>query len=305
VTGWRRLQKIRSVVWKGLAAASYVGCAGVITFNYLSTIGDDDNRPIAAVRNFYGALRVVETTDDDSDSRTRQLLNGNIMHGEEYTSPDRRDEPLTYYTVESGIGVTLRVVGEQGPIRAGFIGLGTGTLAAYGRRGDVYRFYELNPAIAAIAQNEFWYVPNCQADWTIVPGDARLSLEREAPEQFDVLAIDAFISDAIPTHLLTTEAFATYRRHLKPDGVLAVHVTNRYIDLAPVVAAAAASWHATAKMFAVSDNPDLDGNSSDWILITSRPDFFSQPELSDADELPPAIPMAWTDDYSSVWRQMR
>src|SRR5262249_41383404 len=152
-------------------------------------------------------------------------------------------------------------------------------IAAYGRSGDVYRFYDINPLVPRIAHENFWYLNSNPADTSIALGDARLSLEREESEHFDVLAVDAFTSDAIPVHLLTREAFALYWRHLKPDGVLAVHVSNRYVDLAPIVAAAAADQSKAVRVITNAADGTQEIAASAWVLVTSRPGFFEQAAL--------------------------
>src|SRR6185436_2008401 len=144
---------------------------------------------------------------------------------------DLHCEPISYYAPNSGIGIAIAEKQVSGPLKVGVVGLGSGAMAAYGRPGDEFRFYEINPLVPGIATGTFHFLNSCPAKWTIAMGDARLSLEREAPQGFDVLVVDAFTSDAIPVHLLTKEALAVYGKHLKPDGVLAVHVSNQYIDL--------------------------------------------------------------------------
>jgi SAM-dependent methyltransferase len=266
------------------------------------------------VRNFYGMLRVYErvnpklapsddptTLTPDVDLRYRELLNGTISHGLQFLGASRRREPTTYYCRDSGVGLAIRFAARPG-MRVGVIGLGAGTLAAYGREGDSYTFYEINPLAVRIAENEFTYLRDSDADTEIVPGDARLSLEREPPRGYDVLAVDAFTGDSIPVHLLTREAFVEYFRHLRPDGVLAVHISNRYLDLAPVVAAAAHALHRPA-MLITSPEDDSKGESvATWVLITDRKNFFSNPDLKwDGQMLEPGgKEILWTDDYSSL-----
>ena len=159
-------------------------------------------------RNFYGSLRVLDEDTSDPDEATRRLLHGTITHGMEFLLPDRRTEPTTYYGPDSGAGLALRVAARHGPLRAGVIGLGAGTLAAYGQPGDRYTFYDINPLVIELAHSEFYYLKGSKAQIEIVPGDARLSLERQPRQDFDVLAVDAFSGDAIPIHLLTRKAFA-------------------------------------------------------------------------------------------------
>src|SRR5262249_28050591 len=148
--------------------------------------------------------------------------------------------PTTYYGPNTGVGVAIRSKQKTGrAIRVGVIGLGTGTVAAYGRLGDYYRYYEINPLVLNLARTQFFFLPDCKAKLDVAMGDARLSLERElaqgSPENFDVLAVDAFSSDSIPVHLLTREAMLLYFRHLRDDGILAVHISNRYLNLQPVL----------------------------------------------------------------------
>jgi hypothetical protein len=180
-------------------------------------------------------------------------------------------------------------------------------LAAYGRAIDRYDFYEINPNVVKIASTEFTFLGDCPAPHTIIPGDARLSLEREPAKQFDLLALDAFSGDSIPVHLLTREAFGVYWRHLKPDGVLAVHVSNKYLSLAPVIALAAAERRKQATLLSDDGNEMNEESSSDWVLVSSRQGFFDLPGIRSAAR--PIDPISglrmWTDQYSSVYRILR
>jgi SAM-dependent methyltransferase len=173
---------------------------------------------------------------------------------------------------------------EKSSINVGVIGLGAGTLATYARPTDYYQFYELDPEVVKIAMTQFTFLKDCAAQCAVIPGDARLSLEREPSRQFDLLAIDAFSSDSIPMHLLTREAFQLYRRHLKPDGVLAIHVSNKYLSLAPVVALAAVENEKQAMLVSYDGNETNEESSSDWALVTSRPGFFDRPDIQAADK---------------------
>ena len=227
------------------------------------------NNTVLASRNFYGVLRVQEF--GEASSRHRSLVHGTILHGTQYLAPEFAHTPTTYYTQTSGIGRVLESLHPSArPIKVGIIGLGAGTIATYGSRGDVYRFYDINPAVVTIANRDFSYLKGSDATVEIALGDARLSLEREPSQQFDVLVIDAFSSDAIPVHLLTSEAMAIYRRHMKPGGVIAFHVTNRYLDLPPVVKGLADAHGLHAVM--VYDNTDDTLTSvSDWVLLSDDP----------------------------------
>jgi SAM-dependent methyltransferase len=189
-------------------------------------------------RNFYGTLQVTESGTEAMTARA--LYNGTILHGIEFSAPGRSRLTTTYYGPQSGAGLVLqsRLPSQQ---RAGVIGLGVGTLAAYGRAGDYFRFYEINPAVIRIASGHFRFLKESEARTEIVAGDGRLALEREPEQNVDVLVLDAFSGDAIPVHLLTQQAFEIYFRHLRPGGIIAVHVTNKYLDLASVVQNIAAS----------------------------------------------------------------
>jgi hypothetical protein len=196
--------------------------------------------------------------------------------------------------------------GTHGPISVGVIGQGVGTLAGYGRPGDTYRFYEINPAVNRIAHEMFWYLPTNPAHQTVVLGDGRLSLEREPSQGFDVLVIDAFLSDSIPLHLLTREAFSLYWHHLKPNGVLAVHVSNRYIALAPVVALDAAARGLQTREIDVYNDLDHGVARSVWVLVTRRKELFQRGELANIPLVPvPTNLEPWTDDYSAIWSVLR
>jgi hypothetical protein len=252
-------------------------------------------------RNFYGSLRVKESITHEGQP-LRSLLNGTIQHGNQIFSPGFTRIPTTYYAKDSGIGLALANCCANRPRNIGVVGLGAGTIAAYGNAGDRIRFYEINPHVEPIARNLFTYLRDSPASITVAEGDARSSLAHEAPQNFDVLVVDAFSGDAIPIHLLTTEALTLYQRHLAPNGILAFHVSNQYLDLAPEVAQLATSVNMQAKLF---DTPSLDARGefrSTWVLVTSSQVFFNLPEVAAIATPIDPIPglRAWTDDYSSL-----
>lgn len=256
-------------------------------------------------RNFYGTLQVADGGIAETAYRT--LTHGQIIHGRQFLSPDRQDWPTTYYGEDSGAGLALTVKGERGSLRVGVIGLGAGTLLAYGRRGDTYRVYDINPLVIDLARSQFTFLRRTQAHTDLVLGDARLSLEREGSQQFDVLLVDAFSGDAVPIHLLTQEAFATYFRHLKPDGVLAVHVSNRFLDLAPVVKAAAMHFGKQAMLEENEQDDDRSVYSSSWVLVTGDTRFFEHETIEGTFEdidIEPGF-RVWRDDYSSVFAVLK
>ena len=204
------------------------------------------------------------------------------------------------------MGVALTEEGKRGPLRVGVIGLGAGTLAAYGRWGDTFRFYDINPLVIDVARHEFTFLRDSMAKIDIVPGDARLSLEREKDDNYDLLAVDAFSGDSIPIHLLTREAFELYFKQLKPSGVLAVHVSNRYLDLVPVVRGAADRLGKQSVVVSNAPDDDREIFSSTWVLVSAEPLPY-QMELMKAGEVSIAKGrrVLWTDDYSSLWSLLK
>ena len=239
-------------------------------------------------------LRVFDEGDAVS------LMHGTTTHGWQSTDPERRNQPISYYGPHSGIGRVMERTGENRHV--GVIGLGAGTMAAWTNEGDRIRFYEIDPDVEQIARVWFWYLAECRGEVDIVIGDARLQLERESPQRFDVLAVDAFSSDSIPVHLLTLEAFELYLSHLKDDGVLAVHITNRYLDLLPVISQAAA--HLDLHWTWVEDaGAGDDLMSTDWVLLARD----AQTLNGLGGKRNPIVQeiRAWTDDYSNLFRVLR
>ena len=226
-----------------LRVAAAVGIVALAAVLGADVVGGDRG-VLCASRGFYGVLR-VEREEPGQPDECVKLLHGSIAHGLQLSAPPRRAELTAYYGPSSGAGLAIRRHAKRlasRPMRVGVIGLGVGTLAAWSRPGDVFRFYELDPEVVRFSEGPrpvFSYLREARGDVSVSLGDGRLVLEREDPQAFDVLVVDAFSSDSIPTHLLTREAFDVYLRHLASDGALAVHVTNRYLDLKPVVRGAA------------------------------------------------------------------
>jgi hypothetical protein len=254
-------------------------------------------------RNFYGTLRVRE--QGTGDLQVRRLLHGVILHGEQSTIAPDRLEPGTYYARTSGAGRAIESKQSQGPVRLGVVGLGVGTLSAYGRAGDTVRFYELDPDVLALARNYFSYLNSSPSHLEFVMGDARLSMEREiargAPQRYDVLAIDAFSSDSIPVHLITREAIDLYMQELAPDGILAIHISNRFLDLKPVLANIAQASGLTARL--VTDSPSGGGSASltDWVLISRTEVPFEHELLAVAEPIAPKPALSlWTDQFNNL-----
>ena len=251
-------------------------------------------------RSFYGTVRVADREAEGEPYRV--LLHGAINHGEQWMDSELRRDPVTYFCPETGIGQVLTRRRGDAPWRVGIVGLGAGTLATYGRSGDTFRFYEINPLVADIARDWFTYLRESRAKTEVVLGDGRLSLEREPPQEFDVLAVDAFSSDSIPVHLLTREAFQDYFRHLKPNGVLAIQATNIYVNLEPLLGSVAASFGATAT--SVNDPGDENGAcyTTRWVLIARGAELGLRngQALKASARIPP-----WTDDHSNIFQLMR
>jgi spermidine synthase len=255
-----------------------------------------------AVRNFYGSLRVKQTYGFPG-ATLRTLTNGTIQHGTQiFGTEKQRRMPTSYYAEDSGIGITLRHRCEGRACNVGVIGLGAGTVAAYGRPGDRIRFYEINPAVEPIARNVFTYIRDSGAEVTIVTGDARTSLTQEPPQGFHVLVIDAFSGDAIPLHLLTTQAVALYRKHLVPGGILAFHISNQHVDLEPPIALLAEAAGMRAVRVSSFTNDTRGEFTATWILVSDNSAFFAQPEVASRARQPIEKPglTLWTDDFSSL-----
>lgn len=260
---------------------------GLIAAAALLVANAVEQRAVLSVRNFYGALQLREI--GAGPSRALALYNGSILHGAQLLAPARPLEPTGYYGVDSAVGLLLN---SRPHPRVGVIGLGAGTLAAYGRPGDVFRFYEINPLVIGIAQRHFTFLKESPARIELVEGDARLQLAAEAPQNFDVLVVDAFSGDAVPVHLLTREAFELYQRHLAPGGTLAVHVTNSYLNLAPLVTRTAHALGRQAQVIASPADESRQVSAALWVIIQGS--------------TKPASPShIWTDDHSNLLSVLR
>ena len=290
------------------AQVASVAVAVTLSIALYEHVQFDRFREIRRDRNFYAALMIKK----GGALHSIELRHGQTPHGNQsYLQPR---EPTSYFSHHSGVGLLLDAEAacrQPCSRHYGFIGMGVGTLAAYGRPGDTIRFYELNPQVIAYStgtQPYFTYIRDSWAKVDIVPGDARLSLEREfsetGPQNFDVLVVDAFSSDAIPIHLLTQEALEIYLEHLRgPNSVMAFHISNRMLDLSPVLAALAAHNHLAAVRLRKRRSVEL-GERSDWVLLSRDPHALAldtfQPHM---DSLPPSDPkLLWTDDYSNLFR---
>jgi hypothetical protein len=314
----------------GAALALAVGLAivGVVTIRQLAADLYETN--LETTRNFYGVLRVNRAENRAQEyGPLIELVHGRIRHGFQYIQPPQRRLPTTYYGPKTGLGMAIehhprrksRISTEadrepsaganpgDGTLRIGVIGLGCGTIAAYGKQGDTIRFYDINPQVVHIAKEYFTYCKDSAATVEIVVGDARINLEKELAagqvQRFDVLAVDAFSSDSIPMHLLTKECVELYRRHLQPDGLLCLHVSNRYLNLEGVARGAAQVLGCECIRIETDSDYEHGLDSTTWIVVTANRPFLNTPEVrlaiskwTDGD---PA-PLVWTDDYGSLWQ---
>lgn len=306
------LAKVRGItLGGGLRAAGLI----VAVFAFYEMIGLLSTNPGHAQivrkrsRNFYGALAVVEPRFADPSSRDRTLFHGETVHGSQFSAEDRQDLPTTYYGEIGGAGRVLRFLEDRPGLRVGVVGMGVGTLAAYAKNGHSVRFYEINPAVVEIAEEEFTYLARARgrgADVSIVLGDARRSLEDELQNQqavFDVIVLDAFNSDSIPAHLLTREAFEIYFKQLANDGTIAAHVSNRSLNLAAVVARIAVEFGIEPLFMRSEAYPPLGVAQAKWVILSHdrsvREELgrFATPLDESAIEAAPL----WTDDHHSIW----
>jgi len=292
---WRSWRE--GAAWAGAALLVLAAAAATVAWR----VQLERDAAISLQRNFYGVVRVLEYGADKPGKRERELIHGRVMHGHQFIDGERRRQPTGYYGVSSGVGRLLRAAADRA-IAVGAIGLGTGTIAAYGKPGDRYRFYEIDELMVAAAREYFSFVGDSAASVEVALGDGRLLLQAETERRYDALVIDAFSGDAIPVHLLTREAVALYRDRLAPGGVIALHISNSHLDLKGVVARIAADLHLEAAWI---HDPDIEGDPSvavsDWILLAPDRRVLDLPAIRDAaTPLPLAEGRTWTDDYSNV-----
>ena len=289
--------------------AVVMGAAAGIAVACMYFYGKQINNEIAGnrvlLRNFYANLQTHDTSPDTTGSGTRVLIDGVIIHGEQYLEEPWRSRPVTYYGVGSGVGRVMDVKSE-GKRKVAVIGLGAGTMAAFGKEGDEYHFYEINPQMVWVAENEFSYLRDSKAKITISMGDARLSLEREDSHNFDVMVIDAFSSDSVPMHLMSAEAMEVYLKHLASDGVIVFNVTNRYLNLTPPIQRIAKEYGLVSGY--ISDEPqDRIHYDSEFTLVTRDPNVLADPRIapgiSQVDEIPNLG--VWTDNFNNLFRILR
>ncbi len=293
---WLKARQLR--LWRPALVVLFCGYAVFL----VAAIRPSVHNYLAVRRNFYGQLRVRQSGDPSQEDSYRMLTHGRINHGEQMLNEKYRRQPVTYFCPGSGIGRMMAARSKDAQ-RVGVMGMGCGTLVAYGRPGDTYRIYEINPLVPSLAETQFTYLKDTPAKVEIAMGDARLSLEREPGQQFDLLVMDAFSGDSVPVHLITREAFQMYLRHLKPGGLLAVNVTNAYLDLRPVIERAASHFDKIAICFDFEpDEDDFLCFPSSWVAVADPSIRRTAPDLVKAGEVlrpKPGFRM-WTDDFSSL-----
>jgi len=286
-------------------ASVAVGLSGLWLIESGNWDGGNDETVLQR-RNFYGVLRVDVEEAGDQGQLGRALYYGHTLHGFQFVNKELSRKPTTYYSADSGIALALAALGENDQsLRVGIVGLGSGTTAVYGRKGDYFHFYEINPDVITLAKSPFTFLKDSPAEIEVTLADARVALERQPPQNYDLLVLDAFSGDAIPAHLLTMEAFAVYAKHLRKDGVIAVHISNRYLNLYPVVLGLAEGNG--YRLICIDTEHDEDAGQdeagSSWCLLSTNAELLKRPEMQvlKADKYyndRPAI--QWTDQYSNL-----
>jgi SAM-dependent methyltransferase len=294
--GWGEAVGV-AIILSVVSYVSYVGTKTVDTIRGYRAVG----------RNFYGLLRVIDVGQPPEEDSYRELLHGRIDHGIQMLTPKYRRSAVEYFCPASGIGQAMTHRPDGVPWHIGIVGLGTGTLAAYGRPGDSIEIYEINPLVLQLAHTQFTYLDDSAAKIDVALGDGRLSLESQSSRQFDMLVVDAFSGDSVPVHLLTVEAFKTYFRHLKPGGVLSVNITNRYLNLEPVMETASRAYGKEAVVldYETKSSSEFLCTASSWVLIVDK----NSPVLNGLEGQRLITERAgfrtWTDDYSNMFGILR
>lgn len=300
--------------WRArLGGAAMLALYGGFVYALYGNYSEESASRLDMRRNFYGTLHVYEWEHYGAQALT--LMHGQIDHGFQFLEGDpRRDRPVSYYGPESGAGVAVRALRRRGHGRAGLemgvVGLGAGIMAAWGRSGDRLTFYELNPLVTRLSYAYFTYLDSTRAGVAVVMGDARLSLEREAAgkaRRQDLLVLDAFSGDSIPLHLLTREAFDVYFRRLGPGGVLAAHVSNRFLDLEPLVAGLAEERDLAWTVIDGYEDEESGASASTWVLVSADADLLSDPLVSRRSRglEEGRAPLVFTDRHSDLFRLIR
>ena len=301
---WNRAPGVPRALWiRGALVLATLGFAGYLGYVELKK----ENRYVRSVRNFYGVMHVRDDEADQYVPAERVLVHGTIEHGTQLKEDVKGRIPTSYFGRTSGVYRAIRTLRDsRGALRLGVLGLGAGVTATLAKPGDILHYYEINSLVLDVASHEFGFLKGCPAKPQVFMGDARLVLDAMPSENLDFLAIDAFSSDAVPIHLLTREAYQVYRRHLKPDGVFAIHISNRYLDLKPVVAQSMAEmgWRGRIVEDDGVDQPYYTGTT--WAILSPNEEFFESKNFAgDSNSIvSPLLPTpgfpAWTDDFSNI-----
>jgi hypothetical protein len=253
-------------------------------------------------RSFYGVVATYREAAGTPAERL-SLWHGRVRHGVQYVAPDRSRWGTGYYAPDTGVARVLETMSGKNR-RIGMVGMGVGTLATYAKPGDYMRIYEIHPEVRRLAETRFTYLSDSPAEVEIVMGDARLSMERDPPQAFDLLILDAFAGDAIPLHLLTREAFEIYDRHLASGGVLALLIDTWHIDFGQVVRGLADHFGFHALRIGTGGGP-RENWGSDWMLLTRNEAFFDEPAFRGYRRVPlgrGGYGRLWTDEYTSLFQ---
>ena len=277
-----------------------VGICGIFLTGKRST---ENQRGIDNRRNFFGVLTIWEESWDDPENYKLLMQHGTTFHGLQFQSPEKKDVPTAYYSPDSGIGIVMRNWPKQDHRRIGIIGLGVGTIAIYGNEHDFIRFYEINPEVENLARQYFTYLDDSKATIEVAIGDGRLVMENEPPQDYDILVLDAFSSDAVPTHLLTTEATEIYLKHLTDNGILAFHISTQHLDLQSIIWKQAEHFKLKTALIESQENEAEGALASDWILLARNNDFLGTEAIEkNSSRLNTNLENTplWTDDHINV-----
>lgn len=300
---WQREEKDQIPAWGKLGAIVTIAGVGI---SLQSQAGGMLRAAEKIDRNFYGVIRVEDQFPDLEEDHTLNMRHGRTLHGVQFQHPSRRLLPTTYYGLDSGIGRTIEILKARQPeLKIGVVGLGVGTLSAYGRKEDHIRYYEINSAVIEIANSDFTFLSDSESTEETILGDARLVLERESNQNYDLLVLDAFSGDSVPTHLLTKEAIETYQRHLQADGVIAFHISNLHFDLTPVVSALADE---AGLSFCLAKGRGDDKSAqvpSTWFICSKDQQLLTDSMLASLERKTTSDRILWTDDFSNLYSIMK
>ncbi|MCB9235545.1 MAG: fused MFS/spermidine synthase [Bacteroidia bacterium] len=317
---FRTLKKPYNKLALGLGGLVWLGGLLVMSAYFVIFLTWFNEGVVTSTRNFYGVLRVIES-DDANENHRLKLFHGSINHGFQYQVDSLKQIPTSYYPPYSGIGLAfnhhplptkIRSGKRVRGLKVGMIGLGVGTIATYGLAGDKITFYEINPAVQTLAEKYFTYLSASAANCDVVLGDARVVLEQElkttGSREFDILAVDAFSGDAIPVHLLTREAFNLYFQHLKSDGILTIHISNRYFNLRPLLYSMGQELRIPTLLIETNEDFQAGAKQSTWVIMTQNQKFLNNWQVKDMSfpwEGMPDQPVIWTDDYTNVLKLLQ